>query len=67
MSVTGMTETDSGIIAAVVDRDNPEWLERNEMEASDQSINGLKRRSQLCPRTSGNRESRVVIYTGIIF
>ena len=59
-SADGTTEKDSGLIARGVDGDRPWEMERNDMVASDQLINGLKRLSQLYPRTRSQGESRRV-------
>jgi hypothetical protein len=60
LSVAGATKTGASIIARFVDKEGPEGMEWNVIEASDQLINGLKQWSQLYPKTISHRELRRV-------
>jgi hypothetical protein len=60
LSIARATETRANIIAGFVDKERPEGMERNVIEASNQLINGLMWWSQLYPNTISHRESRWV-------
>ena len=62
LSVTGTTETETGLSAGWVDGTPPGSVVRKLIEASNQLINGLKRCSQLYPSTRSQGESNLVTY-----